>query len=100
MEAEIKQTDVFRISDNVVSREIEDEIIIVPLLRGIGDSDDELFSLNETGRAIWEKLDGSLNVGEVTSRLKSEFHSKDEELEKDIIGFLGAVAEKKMVERV
>ena len=41
-------------SEDIVAREIEGELIIVPLAAGIGDMEDELFSLNETGREIWE----------------------------------------------
>ena len=40
-------------SDKIVSREIEGELIIVPLVAGIADMEDELFTLNETGREIW-----------------------------------------------
>ena len=36
-------------SEDVVAREIEGEIVIVPLASGIGDMEDELFTLNETG---------------------------------------------------
>ena len=36
-------------SEDVVAREIEGEFIIVPLAAGIGDMEDELYSLNESG---------------------------------------------------
>ena len=52
----ISAVDVYKPSDDVVAREIEGEIIIVPLVAGIGDIEDELFTLNETGKAIWDKL--------------------------------------------
>jgi len=45
-------------SDDVVAREIEGDVIIVPLATGIGDAEDELYTLNPTGQAIWQKLDG------------------------------------------
>ena len=50
-------------SEDIVAREIEGEIIIVPLVAGIGDADDELYTLNETGQAIWQKLDGQRTLG-------------------------------------
>jgi hypothetical protein len=49
---------VYRPSEDVVVREIEGEVVIVPLTSGIGDLEDELFTLNETGRAIWSRIDG------------------------------------------
>ena len=45
-------------SADIVAREIEGDIVIVPLVAGIGDADDELYTLNPTGQAIWKKLDG------------------------------------------
>ena len=51
-------------SDDIVAREIEGEIIIVPLVAGIGDADDELYTLNETGQAIWAHLDGQKTLAE------------------------------------
>ena len=52
-------------SDDVVSREIEGELILVPIASGIGDLEDELYTLNETGRAIWQHLDGKRTLAEV-----------------------------------
>jgi hypothetical protein len=45
-------------SEDIVYREIEGEVILVPLVAGIGDAEDELYTLNATGRAVWERLDG------------------------------------------
>jgi len=42
----INRDSVYAVSDDVVAREIEGEIIIVPLVAGIGDLEDELFTLN------------------------------------------------------
>ena len=55
---DIKLDLIYVPSEDVVARIIEDEIIIVPLVAGIGDADEELYTMNETGRAIWQRLDG------------------------------------------
>jgi len=44
--------DVYKPSGDVVAREIEGEIVIAPLVTGIGDMEDELFTLNDAGKAI------------------------------------------------
>ena len=54
---------VYKPSDDVVARKIEGEFIIVPLTAGIGDMEDDLFSLDEVGLAIWERLDGKTGPG-------------------------------------
>ena len=48
-----------------MAREIEGDMVIVPLVAGIGDADDELYTLNETGKAIWKRLDGRRTIGDV-----------------------------------
>jgi hypothetical protein len=74
-------------SEDVVAREIEGEIIIVPLVSGIGDADDELYTLNETGKYFWQQLDGEKTLGNVSGLLSAAFSSPKKIIEKDILGF-------------
>jgi len=74
-------------SGDVVAREIEGEILIVPLVAGIGDAEDELYTLNETGQAIWEKLDGNRTLKDVAALLSGEFSAAIAEVENDVLGF-------------
>ncbi len=76
-------------SENVVARTIEDEIVIIPLVAGIGDEEDELYTLNETGQAIWQKLDGRRTLREVAALLAETFEGSRGELEADVLGFAG-----------
>jgi hypothetical protein len=75
-------------SEDVVAREIEGDIIIVPLVAGIGDADDELYTLNETGKAIWKKLDGQMSLEKISVELMAEFSSPAEEIKADVLGFV------------
>ena len=84
-------------SEDVVARIIEDELIIVPLVAGIGDSDDELYTLNETGKAIWTRLDGKKTLGNIASELVDEFDSVPEVIEHDVLGLIGELVRRKMV---
>lgn len=81
-------------SEDVVSREIEGEIIIVPLVAGIGDVDDELYTLNDTGQAIWRRLDGSRTLREVVGELEGVFQVDRADLEDDVVGFASAMVER------
>jgi hypothetical protein len=74
-------------SHDVVAREIEGDIIIVPLTAGIGDANDELYTLNQTGRAVWKRLDGRRTLGDVIALLAEEFDGPQEDLEGDVVGF-------------
>lgn len=84
-------------SDDVVAREIEGELIIVPLASGIGDADDELYTLNPTGQAIWQKLDGARTLAQITDELALEFDTPRAEIEQDVLGMVGELARRKMV---
>jgi len=84
-------------SEDVVAREIEGEIIIIPLVSGIGDIEDELYTLNETGRAIWRKLSGSRTLGRIAAELAEEFDAPLEVLEQDVLGLVGELVERRMV---
>jgi hypothetical protein len=75
-------------SEDVVAREIEGELIIVPLVAGIGDLEDELFTLNETGKAIWDRLDGKKTLRYVLTELLAEFEAPEGEIEQDLIGLV------------
>lgn len=74
-------------SEDVVAREIEGVIVIVPLVAGIGDADDEIFSLNETGQAIWQQLDGQRTLGDMALALSDAFDVPLDQLEADVLGF-------------
>lgn len=75
------------VSPDVVAREIEGDIIIVPLVAGIGDADDELYTLNETGGAVWRLLDGRRTLAEIVQELSQEFEAAASVLQEDVLGF-------------
>ncbi len=90
---------VYGASEDVVAREIEGEIILVPLVSGMGDMEDELYSLNETGRAIWRKLDGIKPLAEVVADLAAEYEADPEIVKRDVAGLLEELLKRKMVVR-
>ena len=87
-------------SEDIVAREIEGELIIVPLVSGIGDMQDELYTLNETGRAIWHLLDGEKSLKDVIEELSEEFEAPEGEIEKDVAGLMEELLKRKMVVEV
>lgn len=97
METEILLNSIYIPSEDVVAREIEGELIIVPLTSGIGDMGDEIYTMNETGRAIWKALDGKKNLQEVITSLKSEFEAKEDAIETDVQGLVAELLRRKML---
>ena len=93
----IEMNRVYMPSEDIVSREIEGELIIVPLVSGIGDLDDELFTLNRTGRAIWQLLDGTRTLDQIADELRDTFEAPVGEIEKNILGFVSELFNRRMV---
>lgn len=91
---------VYAVSKDVVARDIQGEFIIIPITSGIGDMEDEIFTLNETGRAIWERMDGKRRLEEVAEDLAKEFDGPTEEIKKDVLGITEELAKRRMVVEV
>jgi hypothetical protein len=58
--------------NDVVQREVAGEVFLVPIRGHLADLQ-ELFVLNETGRWIWEHLDGPCRLDELAMRMIAEF---------------------------
>lgn len=84
-------------SDDVVSREIEGELIIVPIASGIGDLEDELYTLNETGRAIWQRLDGRRTLAEIAAELVDLYSAPPDRIAADVLGLCTELANRKIL---
>jgi len=74
-------------SEDIVIREIEGDTIIVPLVAGIGDADDELYTVNKTGQAILRTMDGIRTLGQIAEILSQEYSGRKDEMNEDILGF-------------
>ena len=84
-------------SDEIVAREVEGELIIVPISSGVGDIEAELFTLNETGKAAWKKLDGTNDLRSVIDSLAEEFEAPPAEIEEDVLGLVGELLKRRML---
>jgi hypothetical protein len=97
MSSKVKLDSIYVPSDDVVAREIEGELIIVPLSAGIGDMEDELYTMNETGRAVWNALDGKKTLRVLVDELGAKFKAAPDEIEQDVLGLVGELLKRKMV---
>jgi Coenzyme PQQ synthesis protein D (PqqD) len=83
-------------NQEVVSRKIEGELIIVPIRSGVGDLN-SLYTLNPVGSVLWEFMTESHTVGEMVQRICDEFEVTKTQAEKDIENFLDSLLEEKLV---
>lgn len=84
-------------SEDVVARDIHGEFVIIPITSGIGVSDDEIFSLNKFGKAIWDKLDGKRSSKAIAEALALEFKASETEIQNDVLGLLKELLKRKMI---
>jgi len=97
MEQSVNLNKAYARSEDVVAREIQGDFIIIPVTSGIADMEDELFSLNESGKAIWEKLDGKKLLKDIVKELTVEFEASDQQIEKDVVGITGELLKRRML---
>jgi hypothetical protein len=93
----IRMDMIFSHSSDVVSREIDGSLIIVPLTAGVGDMEDDLFSMNETGTEIWNMLDGKKTVREVAEALTLRYRAESAEIEQDVAGIVTELLKRRML---
>ena len=97
MDKKISLDVVYVPSEDIVARVIEGEIIIVPLTAGIGDMEDDLYTLNETGKAIWDLLDGKMTLNDIVQNLSAEFEAPEGEIERDVLGLVTELCKRRML---
>jgi hypothetical protein len=85
------------VSKEIIAKEIEEELVIVPLKAGVGDLDSEIYSLNSTGISIWEKLTGTRSLDEVIKMVSVEYGMPYDEIKLDVIQLLEDLVEKGIV---
>ena len=97
MQKKIDMESIYTRSEDVIARQIEDEYIIIPLVGGIGNIDDCLFSMNKTGKKIWDMLDGSRNLNNIVANLIIEYDIQKDQATKDVYGFMQELIDRQIV---
>lgn len=83
----IDETSICVPSENVIAREIGGELLIIPLVAGIVEADDALYTLSPTAKSIWKYLDGKNTLREVIDILSQTYDGSLEEIKEDVLGF-------------
>jgi hypothetical protein len=81
----------------VVSRQIEGELVIVPIRRGVGDLN-SLYTLNPVGSVLWDLMSKGCTLSEMVRRVCDEFEVSAAQARQDIEGFLDSMIEEKLIQ--
>jgi len=80
-------SEIVNLKKHFVTRVVGDELIIVPLTGNVAQMN-ALFTLNETGKFIWENIHDSQTFDNLLNSLVSEFDIDSESAQKDLNAFL------------
>jgi hypothetical protein len=83
-------------NQDVVSRKIEGELIVVPIRSGVGDLN-SLYTLNSVGSVLWDFISEEHTVAEMVERICAEFEVTAVQAQQDIEAFLDALMEEKLI---
>ncbi len=84
--------DVFRQAENIVTRKVMDETLLVPISGQLA-SMDNLYTLNETGALIWQSLDGSRSLAEISRMLEEQYDAPADVIAADVLEIVDGLAE-------
>jgi len=78
---------LFNLKSKFVAREVGNELILVPLTGNVAQMN-ELFTMNETAKFIWENINETTTVEDLENSMTDTFEIDRETAAKDIENFL------------
>ena len=89
----------YRKSSSIVSTQVGEGVILVPIRQRAGDLDD-VYTLNETAARIWELIDGQRSLGEIRDLLVEEYDVSESQAQHDIVGLIAELETAGALERL
>jgi hypothetical protein len=81
-----------KIKKGFVTREVGTELVLVPLTGNVAQMN-ELFTMNETGKFIWENINDDTTIDELAEKMVESFEVSPEVARRDLCGFLEKMSE-------
>jgi hypothetical protein len=92
----VQLADVFRHADNIVTRKVMDETLLVPIAGDLA-SMENLYALNATGAFIWQAVDGIRSLEDIRTLLLEEYAAPIEVIEADLLELVAELAAAKLL---
>ncbi len=87
----VRKQATVRIADDVISRVLEGEAVILGLATGT------YFGLDAVGTRIWQLIEERGRVTEILAGLVEEYEVKPEECERDLLRLLGELKDRGLI---
>ncbi len=78
---------VFKKNNDIVSREIDNEMILMPIYKTNKDIN-EMYTLNESAAEMWDLMDGKRTLSQITDRLCEKYDVSRETVDADLQEFV------------
>ena len=92
-------SDIFRCREDLVTREIVGETIIVPISGTLANMQ-QIYSLNPTGAYIWKRFDGQATLESILDGVTEEFDVDSDTARKDLEELVTDLVAAELIERV
>jgi len=67
---------------------------------GFSDMDNEIFTLDEIGQEIWDRIDGKKSVTEIIDELEPLYDTALEVIRKDVQGLISEISKRQIINAV
>ena len=84
-------------NQNIVSRTIDNEVILVPISHDVADLQ-FIYTFNEVGAFIWNHIDGGVSFDRILGLLVDHFKVREEQAVPDLEAFLKDLAAGNLIE--
>ena len=88
---------IYAKNPDFVQRDVAGECILVPIRPKLSDVSC-LYVLNETGAAVWRRIDGTRSTSAIVAEMAEEFEVTRELLERDLESLFGDLLEVQAIE--
>lgn len=92
-----KLDSIYHHSEDIVARMIEGELILVPLIAGLGNLENEIYALDETGKEIWNRMDGKKTTAEIIADLEKCYLCGAGTIGRDVLGLVNELLTRRFI---
>ena len=85
-----------RLDDQLVTRRIMEERLVVPIRGKLADMQ-AIFALTPVADFIWERLDGSKTLADILDEILVEFNVEKEQASADLLEFIDELNKEKLI---
>ena len=100
MTGTVKPTAVYALSSELIAREVDGDLVLIPLPSDEGVLTEGIYQVSKTGKNILEKLDGRKSLCNVIDELTAYYDSSRDELERDVLEFVADLLRRGLIVEV